>query len=621
LDAPKDLPLDRDAVVLSMGNSGTTAASAPSSNLFDTLSQRFQALTTNQRLLMGAGVLGLVLALGLAFSSAKSNSDYRVLFTNVNEGDGASIIAALQQMNVPYQFTEGGAAIKVPQAMVYETRLKLAGQGLPKAGNVGFELLENQKFGTSQFVERVNYLRGLEGELARSVGSMGQVKSARVHLAVPKPSAFVREQERPTASVILTLHPGRVLDPSQIAAVSRLVSSAVPGMKVQDVAIMDTEGGVLGSNASRLAGLDASQLKYTAEIENALASRLSAILEPLAGKDGFRAQVTVDVDFDERERTSETYGKNSPPNPQSIRSQQSVDAGGNRSGAGGIPGSLTNQPPVPPEAPIVNQVQTQADGTRPRNLRAPGSVETGVAVSDDSNFRKEQTVNYEVDRAIEKLKSSKGKLIRVSAAVVLDNKFEKGAQPSDGRKLAYTPDEIQKINSLVKDAIGYVQTRGDTVSVMNLPFSEEPVVPPAIVNPDLVSQLVSYGAIALAVLFAYFAILRPLLWPKPKAPPAPAFIEPTMPEMSEAERMREEMQTQEETWAAQQEAQKAREERVEREIQEQMARMREREIASKAKIDELVTYAVKYAKEQPQDASLLLRAWVSEPQPANQERT
>ncbi len=621
MDAPKDLPLDRDAVVLSMGNSGTTAASAPSSNLFDTLSQRFQALTTNQRLLMGAGVLGLVLALGLAFSSAKSNSDYRVLFTNVNEGDGASIIAALQQMNVPYQFTEGGAAIKVPQAMVYETRLKLAGQGLPKAGNVGFELLENQKFGTSQFVERVNYLRGLEGELARSVSSMGQVKSARVHLAVPKPSAFVREQERPTASVILTLHPGRVLDPSQIAAVSRLVSSAVPGMKAQDVAIMDTEGGVLGSNASRLAGLDASQLKYTAEIENALASRLSAILEPLAGKEGFRAQVTVDVDFDERERTSETYGKNSPPNPQSIRSQQSVDAGGNRSGAGGIPGSLTNQPPVPPEAPIVNQVQTQADGTRPRNLRAPGSVETGVAVSDDSNFRKEQTVNYEVDRAIEKLKSSKGKLIRVSAAVVLDNKFEKGAQPSDGRKLAYTPDEIQKINSLVKDAIGYVQTRGDTVSVMNLPFSEEPVVPPAIVNPDLVSQLVSYGAIALAVLFAYFAILRPLLWPKPKAPPEPVFIEPTLPELSDAERMREEMQTQEETWAAQQEAQKARDERVEREIQEQMARMREREIASKAKIDELVTYAVKYAKEQPQDASLLLRAWVSEPQPANQERT
>jgi len=621
LDAPKDIPLDRDAVVLSMGNTGATATSVPSSNLLDTLTQRFQALTQNQRLLMGAGVLGLLLALALAFSSAKSNQDYRVLFANVNDGDGAAIVASLQQMNVPYQFTEGGAAIMVPQAMVYETRLKLAGQGLPKAGNVGFELLENQKFGTSQFVERVNYLRGLEGELARSVSSMGQVKSARVHLAVPKPSAFVREQERPTASVILTLYPGRVLDPAQIAAVSRLVSSAVPGMKAQDVAIMDTEGGVLGSNANRLAGLDASQLKYTAEIEGALASRLSSILEPLAGKDGFRAQVTVDVDFDERERTSETYGKNSPPNPQAIRSQQSIDAGGNKTGAGGIPGSLTNQPPLPPEAPIVNQVQTQADG-RARNLRAPGSVETGVAVSDDSNYRKEQTVNYEVDRAIEKLKSSKGKLLRVSAAVVLDNKYDKGAQPSDGRKLAYTPEEIQKINSVVKDAIGYVQTRGDTVSVVNLPFSEEPVVQPAIVNPDLVSQLVRYGAIALAVLFAYFAILRPLLWPKPKPKPpeAPTFIEPTLPEISEAERLREEMLVQEETWAAQQESQKAREERIEREIQEQMARMREREIASKAKIDELVAYAMKYAKDQPQDASLLLRAWVSDTSAAKEER-
>ena len=621
MDAPKDIPLDRDAVVLSMGNTGATAPSAPPSNLLDTLTQRFQALTQNQRLLMGVGVLGLLLALALAFSSAKSNQDYRVLFANVNDGDGAAIVASLQQMNVPYQFTEGGAAIMVPQAMVYETRLKLAGQGLPKAGNVGFELLENQKFGTSQFVERVNYLRGLEGELARSVSSMGQVKSARVHLAVPKPSAFVREQERPTASVILTLYPGRVLDPSQIAAVSRLVSSAVPGMKAQDVAIMDTEGGVLGSNANRLAGLDASQLKYTAEIEGALASRLSSILEPLAGKDGFRAQVTVDVDFDERERTSETYGKNSPPNPQAIRSQQSIDAGGNKTGAGGIPGSLTNQPPLPPEAPIVNQVQTQADG-RARNLRAPGSVETGVAVSDDSNYRKEQTVNYEVDRAIEKLKSSKGKLLRVSAAVVLDNKYDKGAQPSDGRKLAYTPEEIQKINSVVKDAIGYVQTRGDTVSVVNLPFSEEPVVQPAIVNPDLVSQLVRYGAIALAVLFAYFAILRPLLWPKPKPKPpeAPIFIEPTLPEISEAERLREEMLVQEETWAAQQESQKAREERIEREIQEQMARMREREIASKAKIDELVAYAMKYSKDQPQDASLLLRAWVSDTSAAKEER-
>ena len=262
MDAPKTLSPDRDAVVLSMGGSGAANLNTPA-GVFDSLRERFQALTTNQRLFMGLGFAGLVIALSLVFSAGRSNQDYRVLFANVNEGDGAAIITALQQMNVPYQFTEGGGAITVPQGLVYETRLKLAGQGLPKAGNVGFELLENQKFGTSQFVERVNYLRGLEGELARSVSSLGQVKSARVHLAVPKPSAFVREQERPTASVILTLHPGRMLDAPQIAAIARLVSSAVPGMRVQEVSIMDTEGGILGNSAARQEGLDPSQLKYT----------------------------------------------------------------------------------------------------------------------------------------------------------------------------------------------------------------------------------------------------------------------------------------------------------------------------------------------------------------------
>lgn len=577
--------------------------------------QRFQALSLNQKMLMGTGVLVFVLALVVTLSSAKSQSDYRVLFANVTESDGAAIVTALQQMNVPYQFTEGGGAITVPESKVYETRLKLAGQGLPKAGNVGFELLENQKFGTSQFVERINYLRGLEGELARSVSSLGQVKSARVHLAVPKPSAFVREQERPTASVVLTLHPGRVLDPSQIAAVSRLVSSAVPGMQAQDVSIMDTEGGILGVNPLRQSGLDASQLKYTAEIEAALTRRVSAILEPLTGQGGFRAQVTVDLDFDERERTLETFGKNSPPNQQSIRSQQSIETGGGRAGTGGIPGSLTNQPPQPPEAPIVNEVSTQ-DG-RARNLRAPGSVETGVAVSEDSNFRNERTINYEVDRAIEKLKSSKGQLRRVSAAVVVDHKYENGGSASARRKVAYSPEEIQQINSLVRDAIGYVQARGDTVSVVNLPFSEEPIVEAAVVTPDLVSQLVRYGAIALAVIFAYFAILRPLLKPTPPPKMEPmASPEPVVPAPTPTQVMREKMQEQEQAWLLEKEAQRAQELREAQESQERLARVREQELASKAKIDDLVAYAARYAKEQPQDAALLLRAWLADSAPA-----
>jgi len=604
LDAPKVLSPDRDAVVLSMGGSGAAKSDTPS-GVIDSLRERFLALNTNQRLFMGLGFAGLVLALGVVFSAGKSNQDYRVLFANVNEGDGAAIISALQQMNVPYQFTEGGGAITVPQALVYETRLKLAGQGLPKAGNVGFELLENQKFGTSQFVERVNYLRGLEGELARSVSSLGQVKSARVHLAVPKPSAFVREQERPTASVIVTLHPGRVLDGAQIAAIARLVSSAVPGMRAQEVSIMDTEGGIVSTSAVRQDGLDASQLKYTAELEAALNRRVAAILEPLAGKDGFRAQVSVDLDFDERERTSETFGKNSPPN-QAIRSQLSIESSGGKSGSGGVPGSLTNQPQDPAKAPIT----TEAKG---ENLRAPGSVETGTSNADDGSSRNEKTVNFEVDRAIERIKSSKGQLRRVSAAVVLDYKYEKGAKANATRSTPYTPQEIQQINGLVKDAIGFVQRRGDTVSVANLPFSAEPTPVPeetSQFSPDLISQIVRYLAITLGLLFAYFAIARPLLRPVPLPPLDPDL--PNSPQGRAAQRMREEIKEMDLSWSMGQEVKRAQEMRVEREIEAQVERMREREVASKAKFEDMVSYATQYASDQPDDTALLLRAWVAE---------
>ena len=604
MDAPKVLSPDRDAVVLSMGGSGAAKSDTPS-GVIDSLRERFLALNTNQRLFMGLGFAGLVLALGVVFSAGKSNQDYRVLFANVNEGDGAAIISALQQMNVPYQFTEGGGAITVPQALVYETRLKLAGQGLPKAGNVGFELLENQKFGTSQFVERVNYLRGLEGELARSVSSLGQVKSARVHLAVPKPSAFVREQERPTASVIVTLHPGRVIDGAQIAAIARLVSSAVPGMRAQEVSIMDTEGGIVSTSAVRQDGLDASQLKYTAELEAALNRRVAAILEPLAGKDGFRAQVSVDLDFDERERTSETFGKNSPPN-QAIRSQLSIESSGGKSGSGGVPGSLTNQPQDPAKAPIT----TEAKG---ENLRAPGSVETGTSNADDGSSRNEKTVNFEVDRAIERIKSSKGQLRRVSAAVVLDYKYEKGAKANATRSTPYTPQEIQQINGLVKDAIGFVQRRGDTVSVANLPFSAEPMPAPEEISqfsPDLISQIVRYLAITLGLLFAYFAIARPLLRPVPLPPLDPDL--PNSPQGRAAQRMREEIKEMDLSWSMGQEVKRAQEMRVEREIEAQVERMREREVASKAKFEDMVSYATQYASDQPDDTALLLRAWVAE---------
>ena len=467
---------DKDATVVNIGsgansatNSGAPkAAPAKVSTKFGEIQFRLRALSLQQKLIVSAAALLFLAAIIFVGASGKGKDDYRVLFSSVNERDGAAIVAALQQMNVPYKFTEGGAAILVPENTVYETRLRLAGQGLPKAGNVGFELLENQKMGTSQFVEQVNYQRGLEGELARSISSLTQVKSARVMLAIPKQTAFMREQEKPTASVVVTMHPGRFLDNQQVAAITNLVGSSVPNLGPENVTIVDAEGSLLAPNPQRALGLDGTQLKYVAELEGALSKRVQTILEPVTGRDNVRAQVTVDMDFGTIERTEETFGKNSPPNQSAIRSQQTNEAATPSTSAGGVPGALTNQPPAQPQAPL----NTQAAGNNaPQNLNGPPTSSGSSTV----NNRKESTVNYEVDRAIQRMKSEKGQLRRVSAGVVVNYKQPTGVD-KEGKPLKpvpYSAKEIDQINNLVRDAIGFSDKRGDSVSVANIPFKVE----------------------------------------------------------------------------------------------------------------------------------------------------
>lgn len=405
-------------------------------------------------------------------------SDYKVLFANVPDAEGAAIVAALQQMNVPYRYSEGGAAILVPQGQVHDVRLKLAGQGLPKSATVGFELLENQKFGTSQFVERVNYLRGLEGELAKSIASISQVKAARVHLVVPKPSAFAREQEKPRASVLITLHPGRLMDPSQSAAITRLISAAVPGLQPQDVSLLDTEGGRLLSVNSPATDLDANQLRHAQEIEQILSQRLGAMLEPLTGRDGYRVQVSVELNFDERERTEEVYARNPDASRQSVRSEQwRESAGANAARPGGVPGALSNQAQTPAEAPVWREPPREAPIPTPssergsRQLQAPGPVETGQGWGDAtaSGAKRERTVNYELDRTVERYKKGRGQIRRLTAAVLIDDK----PVSVGGKRQAFTATEIDEIKRLVRDALGFDSERGDTVTVTNLPFGAQ----------------------------------------------------------------------------------------------------------------------------------------------------
>lgn len=519
-----------DAVRRDPSEAGTTLslseaapANAPAPRAQAGLSQRLGdakvrvlALSLVQKLLLGSAVV-LLLAIVVSMSMAgRVKDDYRVLFSNVSERDGAAIIAALQQQNVPYRFTEGGGAILVPGAQVHETRLRLAGQGLPKGGSVGFELLENLKLGTSQFVEQINYQRGLEGELAKTIQSLTQVKAARVHLAIPKSSAFSRDAQRPTASVVLDLHPGRFLDDMQVIAMTNLVSSSVPMMSAQAVTVMDGEGNLLAPRSARLGelGLDVAQLKYVAEVEAAIAKRIAAIVEPVTGRDNVRAQVTVDMDFSQVDRTEETFRPNSTPEKSAIRSARTLEAEGPISTAGGIPGALSNQPPQPVTTPLEADPPTQQGEEAPVAADPPG-VQTSNA------SRREATTNYEVDRSIQTTKQGRGLIKRVSAAVMVNHRS--GIDPA-GKPLPgpYSPDEIRQITQTVRDAMGFNPQRGDSVSVANFPFNVAPVVETPIWQDGGFIEIAK-EALKLVLLLGllgivFFSVVRPMLFPPPPKP-------------------------------------------------------------------------------------------------------
>jgi flagellar M-ring protein FliF len=307
-----------------------------------------------RRIVLMVGVAAVIaVMIGLVLWGQKP--EYKVLFSNFSDRDGGAIVTSLQASNIPYQFAEGGSAILVPADKVHEVRLKLAAEGLPKGGNVGFELMENQKLGISQFLEQVNFQRALEGELARSIQSIGAVQSARIHLAIPKSSVFVRDQQKPTASVMLQLYPGRSLDKGQVSAIIHLVASSVPELQPKNVTIVDQAGNLLSEDNNKPAGntLDPSQLKYVQELQQSITKRIESIISPIVGLNNVRAEATADVDFSTSEQAAEIYKPNQVPNSAAIRSQQSsessITAAPMRSG---VPGSLTNQPAPNATAPL-----------------------------------------------------------------------------------------------------------------------------------------------------------------------------------------------------------------------------------------------------------------------------
>lgn len=478
--------------------------------------------------LLAAGAATISILAGMVMWA--NAPEYRVMYSNISEADGGLIISELQKRNVPFKLSQDGHTLLVPSDQVNVLRLQLAEQGLPKAGNVGFELIDNQSFGISQFAEHINFQRGLEGELARSIESLGPVAKARVHLVMAKNSVFARDRESASASVVLNLRPGRELGQGQVEAITYMVASSVPHLPAESVSVVDQQGRLLSrpSNGANK-DLDSSQLAYTDEIETTYRRRIETILAPIVGQNNVKAQVTAQIDFAKREQTAERYAPNQDPSQAAIRSQQLTENfSGDAEFAKGVPGALTNSPPSAPA------ITTPVGGPKGKPLTkaeaAKAAEEANRLAGKNGTVNSDKMINYELDRNIEHVQQSRGGIQRLSAAVVVNYK-EVTQEDGTVKNVALSQEEMDGINRLVRQAMGFSAQRGDEVAVINSPFNEvkETVVEtewwktPEFFN---LASTISRNLLAmLAGLLLYLALVRPQMRRRREAAQAARAVE------------------------------------------------------------------------------------------------
>ena len=434
-------------------------------------------------------------ALGIAVVLWSQTPNYTVLFGNLAQKDASEVVAALEQNGIPYKVNSSTGAVMVDSGKVQEARMKLAGQGLPHSDSLGFEILQQETgFGTSRALEAARFHRALEGELARTISTLTNIESARVHLATPKKSVFVRKQNNPTASVVLKLYSGRVLDKGQVAAIVHLVASSVPELDSSKITVVDHKGNLLsGEMDSRQMMLTSSQFEYTKELEKHYRQRVEEILSPILGAERVRAQVSAEVDFTVTEQTSERFNPDLP----ALRSEQTNEQLSQLSAVQGVPGALSNQPPAAGNAPEV----------------AGAGADVGAAGS-PLNSSKRATLNYELYKTISHTRLSSNKLRRLSVAVVVDDLI---TQAEDGTttRIERTPEDINRITRLVKESIGFNAQRGDSVEVINSPFMapEQPAPLPelAIWQQPWVWDVAKQAGGVILVLVLILFVLRPTM--------------------------------------------------------------------------------------------------------------
>ncbi len=441
--------------------------------------------------------LAASVAIGFAVVMWIQGDDYRPLYGRMDNLDAANVVDVLEQNQIKFKVDQNSGAILVAAEDVHMARLKLAEFGLPSSPTQGFELMDKeQPLGTSQFVEGTRYQRSIEGELARTITSITSIRSARVHLAIPKKTVFVRDATNPTASVFVEVFAGRSVDPAQVKAIMNLVASSVPGMKMADVTVVDQHGNLLstGEDSADLL-LAEKQHKYSKDVESSVIKRINSILEPVVGSGKFRAEVSADIDFTAVEQAAETFNPDLP----AIRSEQTLNET-RRAGdvAAGIPGALTNQPPG-----TTTQVPEQID---------PATGQPAAA-QQPTNNREQATRNYELDRTVSYTKHQQGSLKRLTVAVVVDDKMVMNA---DGTQtlVPWTENELERLSILVRDAVGFSAVRGDSVNVLNSAFANRVEDPTAGMEIPWWEQWIipniKYIPSVLVILLIVFGLLRPM---------------------------------------------------------------------------------------------------------------
>ncbi|HXD38664.1 MAG TPA: flagellar basal-body MS-ring/collar protein FliF [Rhodanobacter sp.] len=476
----------------------------------------FKQLSRNpaaRQLMLLVAVAGAV-ALGVAVVLWSRGPNYGLLYAGLGQSDAAAITQQLQSTNTPFQLSSDGSSIMAPAADLAALRLKLAGQGLPQ-GTASSTATPggDSPFGMSDLAERTRYQQLLETDLGNTISGLQSVRAARVHLALPKPSAFIRDNRPATASVLVTLYPGRQLDAGQVAAIVHLVSASVPDLDTRQVSVIDQQGQLLTTDPDSPGAIGDNRLRLSTRIENTYAERIEQLLTPLVGPGRVRAQVYADLDFSQTEKATETFGHDHP----ALRSEQTSSERRGDGAQGGVPGALSNQPPALVAQPTAAKPDAGAANGKPDPKAAAGTTTTTTSTADTSSSA---TRNYELDRTISHVSDPAGRLARLTVAVVLDNKLvsggtTEGGDPKPATSVPFTAQELQHLTDLTKNAVGFNAERGDSVSVVNQSFQRGPALEalpdtPFWQRPGMM-DLIKQGIGILLALLVAFGVLRPLL--------------------------------------------------------------------------------------------------------------